>query len=133
MAAQDGVLARCGPSSGQGYFFFDELMNPEGPEWSEDGIRDGEIILIRLDNEWDIQFDDVAGAFGYRQDGADVIPLGSSNQKLTIGAFRGTYSDIYTFNFEGNEVVWSSHKTGTLITKVAIYRSECTFMTWPHQ
>ncbi|MCR9148846.1 MAG: hypothetical protein NXH83_01600 [Rhodobacteraceae bacterium] len=129
LAAQssEGVIARCGASEGQGYFFHDPVMNPEGPDWSKDGISSGRIVLVRLGDEWDIQFDDIAGAYGYREDGARVIPLGGADNLLTVGAFRGTYVDIYTFNFAGNEVLWTSHKIGTAIGKVAIYRAECTF------
>jgi hypothetical protein len=103
-------------------------MNPEGPEWADDGISGGKIILVRLGNEWDIQFDDAFGASGYRQDGATVLVLGAADGKLTVGAFRGTYTEIYTFNFDGREVIWTSHKTGTFLPKVAIYRAECDFM-----
>jgi len=43
-------------------------------------------------------------------------------------AFRGTYTDIYTFDAGTSEVVWSSHKIGTLVKKVAIYRADCSFI-----
>ncbi len=128
VSASEGAVVRCGASKGTGYYFYDEIMNPKGPEWSEDGISDGKLILISLGDEWDIQFDDVAGAFGYRQDGAEVVPLGSTENKLTIGAFRGTYTDVYTFDLTQKEVVWSSHKIGTPIPKVAIYRAPCSFV-----
>lgn len=111
--------------------FYDDIMNPDGPMWEEDGISDGKIVLVGLGDEWDIQFDDAAGAYGYRQDGAEVLVLGNTETKLTVGAFRVTYTDIYTFNFANREVIWTSHKIGTLVTKVAIYRAECEFMAPP--
>ncbi|CUJ83011.1 hypothetical protein RUE5091_00059 [Ruegeria denitrificans] len=123
--AQEGVLARCGASKGTGYFFKDELVNPDGPEWADDGISKGKIVLVKLGDEWDIQFDDTAGSYGYREDGATVFPVGSSGSKLTIAAMHPNYSDIYTFNFAEGEVLWTSHKIGTATTKVAIYRAEC--------
>jgi hypothetical protein len=104
-------------------------MNPEGPEWMDDGISSGKILLVRLGDEWDIQFGDTIGDYGYRQDGARVLPLGRADHLLTVGAFRGTYTEIYTFKFSDNEVVWTSHKIGTVITKVAIYRADCSSMT----
>ncbi len=131
LAIADGVLARCGASFGTGYFFHDDVTNPGGPEWSTDRITDGNLLLVRLGDEWDIQFGDSIGEYGYRQDGAEVIPLGQADGMLTVGAFRGTYTDIFTFDFEGDEVVWTSHKTGTVIKKVAVYRAECTVMKWP--
>lgn len=123
-----GVLARCGPSKGQSYYFKDPVFNPNGPNWTEDGISNGKIILVRLGDEWDIQFDDFLGASGYRQQGAAVIPLSDdSGPLLTVGAFAGSYTEIYTFDMSQSEVVWTSHKTGTSIKKVAIYRSTCSF------
>jgi hypothetical protein len=122
---QSGVIARCGPSKGQGYFFEDKLFNPTGPSWIEDGISDGKIVLINLNEEWDILFDDVIGARGYREDGAVVVLLGNQGGKLTIGAFHANYTDIYTFDVMENVVLWSSHKIGTPIKKVAIYQAEC--------
>jgi hypothetical protein len=119
-SAQKGVIARCGASKGTAYYFDDKASH-----WIDDGIRTGQIVLVKLGEEWDIQFDDVAGASGYREDGARVIALGSTNEMLTIGAFRGNYTDIYTFNFADKEVVWSSHKIGTLVRKAAIYRADC--------
>lgn len=124
-----GVIARCGASKGQGYYFKDPTFNPSGPNWTDDGLSNGKIILVRLGDEWDIQFDDFVGASSYRQQGAAVIPLSDvSGAFITIGAFAGTYTEIYTFDIQENEVVWTSHKTGTPIKKVAIYRSSCSFI-----
>ena len=128
-AGPEGVLARCGASKGQGYFFHDSLMNPEGPNWDQDGISNGKIVLIKLGDEWDIQFGDAMQAYGYRQDGAVVMPLSIGDGKLTIGAFHNIYSDIYTFDFRGEEVVWTSHKLGPIVAKVAIYKAVCSFVS----
>ncbi len=121
----EGVLARCGASKGQSYFLKNEVTNSDGPNWAEDGMSNGKIVLVRLGDEWDIQFDDAVGAFGYRQDEASVIVLGATNDLLTIGAFRGTYTDVYTFDFAHAEVVWTSHKTGTITGKIGLYRAAC--------
>lgn len=127
----EGVIARCGASQGITYFFHDATVNPKPSGWAQDAIKGGKIVLIRLGKEWDIQFDDSVGAYGYRQDGARVIPLGYSESRLTIGAFHGTYTDVYTFDFVNREVVWTSHKIGTVIPKVGIYHASCSFMTAP--
>lgn len=122
---QDGVVIRCGASAGHAYFFKDDLMNPGGPQWEEDGISNGKIILVKLGEEWDIQFDDAAGAYGYRADGAKVAPLLSAGNFLTVGAFHENYVDIYNFDLTHREVAWTSNKVGTLISKAAIYQSAC--------
>lgn len=119
------VVAHCGASQGTGYFFHDERFNPTGPDWAEDGMSNGRIILVRDGDDWDILFSDAVGSFGYRQDGATVLLVGNNGDFLTIGAFHPNYVDTYTFDLSGLEVVWTSHKTGTAIQKVAIYRADC--------
>jgi hypothetical protein len=125
--AAEGVLARCGASTGKGYFFFDELFNPDGPGWTDDGVANGRILLVRLGDEWDIQFGDSIGDYGYRQDGAKVILLGMTDRFVTLGAFGAAYTDIFTFDMPQKEVVWSSHKFATTIKKSAIYHADCSF------
>lgn len=124
--AQDGVLIKCGASAGHGYFFHDEVMNPKGPEWSEDGMSNGQIILVKLGEEWDILFDDAIGGHSYRKDGARVIPLGGDERFLMVGAFYpSSYADVYTFDLEAREVAWSSNKPGGLMPKVSVMRASC--------
>ena len=123
--AQDGALIRCGASAGQSYFFKDDVFTRDRSNWEEDGISSGKIVLIKLGEEYDILFDDAAGAYGYREDGAAVISISQIDQRQTIGAFHATYTDIFTFDFENEELVWSSHKIGTLIKKVGIYQADC--------
>ena len=59
------VWAMCGASQGQGYYFKDDFMNPDGPNWTEDGISDGQITLVENGDQFDILFGDVARATGY--------------------------------------------------------------------
>jgi len=125
VTANAEVVAHCGASQGTSYFFHDEIFNPEGPDWAEDGIGNGRIILVREAEDWDILFEDVFGSPGYRSDGATVILLAMNAQYITVGAFHPNYVDTYTFNLVANEVVWTSHKTGTFAPKVAIYRADC--------
>ena len=100
-------------------------MNPEGPGWNEDGMSNGRIILVKLGEEWDIQFDDSLGTSGYRQDGGKVLPLLQGPGMLTVGAFNKLYVDIYTFDFVRRKVAWSSNKIGPLVPRVAAYSADC--------
>jgi hypothetical protein len=122
---QEGVLARCGASDGHGFFFKDEEFNPGGSSWKKDAFTTGRIILVKLGEEWDIQFDDALGAYGYRQDGADVLPLMNKSGMLSIGAFHSNYIDIYTFDFADKKVAWSSNKLRPYGAKVAAYVAIC--------
>jgi hypothetical protein len=120
----DGVIARCGASDGMGYFF-DEVSNGyTGSPWQKDGISNGKIVLVRLGEEWDIQFDDAIGAAGYRNDGARVIPLGGDGKILRVGAFHENYVDIYSFDIVGKKVAWTSSKNFPF-AKVGAYLAEC--------
>lgn len=123
--AASEVIIHCGPSEGTSYFFRQEFLNPDGPSWEDDGISNGRIILVREGDEWDILFGDIAGNYGYRQDGAEVLLLNSNEGFLTVGAFSNNYVEIYTFNLIDREVAWTSHKTGTPIPKVAAYHADC--------
>jgi hypothetical protein len=120
----EGVIARCGASKGHAYFFA-APMNPDGPRWVEDGISNGKIVLVRLGDEWDIQFDDVLDSSGYRQDGARVMLLMQNESLVTVGAFSAQYVDIYTFDLDGREVAWTSNKHGPIAPKSAAYRAKC--------
>jgi hypothetical protein len=120
----DGVIMRCGASAGHGYFF-KYFTKPDGPDWQVDGISTGKIILVRLGDEWDIQFDDFLGASGYRNDGAKVIPLLETEGFLTVGAFGPWYVDIYTFDLMNRDVGWTSNKHGPISAKAAAYSAKC--------
>ncbi|WP_084352091.1 hypothetical protein [Primorskyibacter flagellatus] len=122
---QEGVILRCGASSGHAFHFKDETTNPNGPNWTKDSISTGKIILVRYGDEWDILFDDSVGSYGYRQDGARVIPLLDSPGMLTVGAFGAAYVDIYTFDFKDKILAWSRNKLGPILPKVAAYKATC--------
>ncbi|MFN4129306.1 MAG: hypothetical protein ACK4GC_05770 [Paracoccaceae bacterium] len=120
----DGAIIRCGASSGHS-FFFKGTLNPDGPNWDTDGMSSRKIVLIRLGDEWDIQFDDSVGSSGYRQDGAKVFPLIETDSLLTVGAFNAQYVDIYTFDLANKVVGWTSNKHGPFSPKSAAYSATC--------
>lgn len=88
-------------------------------------MSNGKIILIRLGDEWDIQFDDSVGAYGYRQDGARVLPLMETDGLITVGAFSPQYVDIYTFDLVNRVVGWTSNKHGPVAAKTAAFSATC--------
>ena len=119
------VLFSCGASSGYGYYFTDPIFNPDGPNWTKDGMRNGSITLVSQGENLDIIFDDAARGHGYRSDGAEVVFLGGSDRYYRVGAFHQNYADIYTFDVLGKKVVWSSNKSGPLSSKVVVYEAVC--------
>jgi hypothetical protein len=122
--SSDGAIIRCGASSGHS-FVFKSSLNPMGPNWEVDGMSNGKIILIRLGDEWDIQFDDSVGSYGYRQDGAQVLPLMETDGLITVGAFSSQYVDIYTFDLVNRVVGWTSNKHGPVAAKTAAFSATC--------
>ncbi|CUJ87647.1 hypothetical protein PH7735_00796 [Shimia thalassica] len=122
LAANETMLMKCGASSGKAYFF-----NGEG--WINDTIKDGQIILIGnaggVEGEYDIRFTDAFGAKGYVSDGAAVFLAGSDRGKFSFIAAHSNYTAQYTFDVTRNEVLWTSHKTGTIVQKVGLYYAEC--------
>ncbi len=120
----EGAIIRCGASTGHG-FFFKGPLNPDGPNWDVDKISTGKIVLIRLGNEWDIQFDDAIGSFGYRQDGAQVLPLMEAEGLITVGAFNTGYVEIYTFDLVNKVVGWTSNKHGPVVAKASAFSATC--------
>ena len=122
------VMAMCGPSKGRAYFFKDALYNPNGGTWTEDGMSNGQVTLVKDGDSYDILFGDAAGGSGYKQDGAQVFMLHSGEKFIRVGAFAGNYADIYNFDREDNKLVWSSNKSGPFSGKVAVYESDCTFI-----
>lgn len=88
-------------------------------------MSNGSILLVRLGQEWDIQFGDALGAYGYRQDGATVVLLTSRETHLMVGAFHPNYADIYTFDLVNREVGWTSSKIAPFSKKVAAFNAKC--------
>jgi hypothetical protein len=121
---RDGVIARCGASDGMGYYFRENATGNTDGTWQQDGISSGKIVLVRLGEQWDIQFDDAIGAAGYRNDGARVIFLGGDEEIMRIGAFHENYVDIYSFDLVGKKVAWTSSKNFPF-AKVGAYLADC--------
>lgn len=123
--AQVEFLAKCGASSGNGYFFHDEIFNTAESAWDDDGLSNGKISLVKAGDSLDILFGDALGDNGYSSDGATVILLSTVGDIVRLGAFHDNYTDVFSFNMADKEVIWTSHKGGPFSKKVAIYRAEC--------
>jgi hypothetical protein len=88
-------------------------------------MSNGKIILVLVDKEFDILFNDAYGLFGYREDGANVVVNGINSDIITVTAVNKKYLDTYTFDTSEKQVLWTSHKWGTRIKKVAIFHADC--------
>lgn len=122
------VIAMCGASEGISYNFRDDIVNPDGPDWSNDEISDGQITLVQSGDQFDILFGDAMRATSYSSDGAQVVLLHWGNQFIRVGAFSNEYADIYNFDRIISQVAWSSNKSGPILGRVAVYVSDCRFV-----
>lgn len=120
-----GVIARCGASKGYSFYFKDDLFMPGGSKWADDAISNGKIILVRLGDEWDIQWDDSVLTSGYRQQGFKVVPLMNKPGMVAVGAFSETGSDIYVFDLANKTVGWTTNVIGPLAPKIGAFSAEC--------
>ena len=119
------TVISCGASKGYSFFLQNSSLDYDAG-WSEDGISNGKIILVKEGEDFDILFDDIIGGYGYREDGADVFMLGLQNGKITILIVHYNYSDLYTFDLLNNEVVWASQKIAPhLVNKGSLFRADC--------
>ena len=125
VATKGEDLFSCGASEGWSIFFDKLEPDPDGSHWERDAISGGVIVLTKSDDKFDIVYSDAIGARSYTDDGASVFLLSSSARFTNIIAVSPNYTDQYTFDAQLNEVVWTSHKTGTVFPKVGIYRAKC--------
>lgn len=123
--ASTQTIIECGASTGLNFAFNDGVYIKDGNQWADDSIRNGKIILVQNGDEFDILFDDAAGSYGYREDGANVIINGINSGLITVTAVNKKYLATYTFDTSEKQVLWTTHKWGARINKVAIFHADC--------
>ena len=129
-------IAVCGASEGYGYYPRKGLTSddPDAGKWVEDGISNGRMTLITTANDaLDLLVADSTGAvYSTINDGGTVIPIGRSNEMLSVIIVYELGGTVETYTFlnsvSGPEVIWSSNKFGTLILKIAAFRAPCSFI-----
>ena len=57
-----------------------------------------------------------------------MILLHVSDKCIRVGGFHNNFADIYNFDCETSEVIWSSNKAGLITGKVAVYVSKRRFV-----
>lgn len=125
------IVTRCGPSAGYGYYFGGPL-NPEGPNWVEDGISGGGFDLVRDGEQFDIILTDTIGTRSAKADGFHVVAVPQPTPEylmiLSIAPSTGVVEHyLFQLNSNGNgTALWGSLKgSGSPISKSALYKSLC--------
>lgn len=125
------VLASCGPSKGQSYYFEGGFVGPGQGGWRSDGMDGGRItIILKDDNSVDILMKDATGFRSYNKDGINltVISVDAKNRVFLIKASQTNL--VETYMVKTNEVgvgtlAWTSASVTQAFTKTRIMTASC--------
>jgi len=100
--------------------------------WTEDGISDGQIILTRDEEKFDLIFSDASGkTSSARGQGGSVYTL-RVNPLISLLVIYPpdivSVAETYTFHLDDDgkgTVAWTTTKAGGLVDKAAVYKAEC--------
>ena len=131
-AESGGVLAICGESKGQAYYFVGGAVPLGQGGWQADGINNGVIVLAILpDGKYDIIMKDARNEpYSSAKSGLVVVPLAVSarDNKYLISVMGNGVSENYLFKVDSKGagiLAWSSTKTNDYISKVSVMTSVC--------
>ena len=116
-SAKADVITRCGASKGYAYYFEGPLVPREKSGWTQDGISQGSMQLVRDGKELDIVYTDTAGTRSAKADGFLVFNLSPPNNTgfvtlIAVSERTGVVEHyLFTLNAEGRGTVeWGSIK-----------------------
>ncbi|WP_430913902.1 hypothetical protein [Methylobacterium sp. sgz302541] len=125
------ILARCGPSTGESYYFEAGIAGPGRGGWKKDGIDDGRITAYINDNQQlDILQRDTTGTKSYLKEGYKVALINFSQQdrSLLISAYGENFSETFLFKVSElgvGTLAWTASKVAPLVIRTSIMTAEC--------
>lgn len=132
MPAQSAtILARCGPSVGQSYYFEGGVIGPGHGGWKPDGYENGRITAYINDkNEVDILLKDATGLKSYLSQGykVEVVAVQESERALLINASGPNFTESYLFKTNKlgvGTLAWTASKTADLLIRTSVMVAEC--------
>ena len=130
--AEAEVITRCGASKGTSWYFFGPMVSREKSGWNEDGISQGEILLILDRGDADIVYTDAFGTRSSRGDGGTVVLLSENSAPgfvLALAVYPQTATaEHYVFQLDqaGNGLVmWGTARAGGAIQKSTLLQARC--------
>ena len=127
--ASSGVIAKCGGSEGQGYFFSGPFVSEDSAGWQTDNISKGSTSIVEVDGKIDVLFFDASNSTtSARAQGAEVIPLGVNEAGSIFSiliVYPGEVVEIYTYNSQMKKLVHLQQKFNVIINKARIGVSNC--------
>jgi hypothetical protein len=128
-------IAVCGESEGHSYYAYRNLVSEEKDSgWKEDGIKNGKFTLKITDNKLDILISDASGGlFSSKDDGGNVVLVGSGKDFVNVVAIYPTTSVVESYIFQTlrngkAQAMWTHSKADTPITKVSSFVADCSFL-----
>lgn len=120
------TIVSCGETNGQAYYFETPLLNDGDVGWTDDGISDGAIALVRSGEEWDILTKDSIGMISASSQGAGVYFVDAYGAFITLLVnYPSGSKELYTFDLQRNQVTWSQHKFGVTFDKAHTMIGTC--------
>lgn len=125
------ILARCGPSTGQSYYFEAGVVGPGRGGWQKDGFENGRVIAYINDSQQlDILVRDSAGTKSYLKEGYKVALINFSQQDraFLISVYGDNFSETLLFKVNDlgvGTLAWTASKVTPLVIRTSIMTAEC--------
>ncbi|WP_156635612.1 hypothetical protein [Methylobacterium sp. Leaf123] len=125
------ILARCGPSIGQSYYFEAGVVGPGQGGWKKDGFDGGRITAYINDKEQlDILMKDGAGLKSYLAEGYKIslVSLSKDDKSFLLAAYGQGFAETYLFKINDlgvGTLAWTASKVTPLVIRTTVMTAEC--------
>jgi len=125
------ILARCGPSTGQSYYFEAGIVGPGQGGWKQDGFAGGRItVYINNQNQLDLLQKDSTGLKSYLKEGykVNLVELSQQDRAFLISAAGANFIETYLFkvnDYGVGTLAWSASKVTPVVIRTSIMTAEC--------
>lgn len=125
------VLARCGPSVAQSYYFEAGIVGPGQGGWKKDGFDGGRITAyINEKEQIDILMKDGAGLKSYLAEGYKIslVSLSKEDKSFLLSVYGDSFAETYLFKVNDlgvGTVAWTASKVTPLVIRTTVMTAEC--------
>lgn len=130
-AAAVTIIARCGPSVGQSYYFEAGIVGPGQGGWKKDGFDGGRITAYINDkDQLDILMKDAAGLKSYLAEGYKIslVSLSKEDRSFLLSAYGQGFAETYLFKVNDlgvGTLAWTASKVTPLVIRTTVMTAEC--------
>lgn len=125
------ILARCGASDGQSYYFEGGFVGPGQGGWKKDGVDDGRVtVFLNENDQLDLLVKDRATTRSYLKAGYKVglINFDQATKTMLISAYGSDFSETYLIRQDDagiGTMVWTISKITPAIAKSSTMQAPC--------